>query len=64
MQVDNSQFSEEQRAEVYRVESMQQMQRQTKALESIRSIMIVFTVLFIVGAALWLFVVLSASTRL
>lgn len=59
--VDNSQFTEEQRAEAYRVESMQQMLKQTKALESIRTIMVIFTVLFVVGVVLWLFLVVASS---
>ena len=50
--VDNSQFSEEQRAEAYRVESMRQLVRQTKALETLRSIAIVFLILVGIGAVM------------
>lgn len=38
--VDNSQFTEEQRTEAYRAEHMAQVIRQTKALESIRGLVI------------------------
>jgi hypothetical protein len=55
----NSQFGEEQRAEVYWFESMQQLQRQTKAIESIRSYVAVWFWLTIIGAVL--LVILSAQ---
>ena len=60
--IDNSQFTEEQRAEAYRVESMLQMQRQTKALESIRGIMLFFTALFVLGVAVYVLMTLSATS--
>lgn len=53
--VNNNQFTEDQRAEAYRVESMQQMLRQTKALETLRTIAVVFTILFVVGVVIVLF---------
>jgi hypothetical protein len=59
--VDNSQFTEEQRTEAYRREHMAQVIRQTKALESIRSIMVVFTILFVVGVVMWIAMVASTS---
>jgi hypothetical protein len=61
--VDNSQFTEEQRTEAYRREHMGQVIRQTKALESIRGIMITFTVLFVIGAVMWLVLMLTAASR-
>jgi hypothetical protein len=42
---DNSQFTEDQRAEAYRVESMQLLLRQTTAIEAIRSIMVFWAVM-------------------
>lgn len=60
-QVDNGQFTEEQRAEAYRVESMQQMQRQTKAIESIRGYVAIWFWLTIVGAVIIAIATSSAS---
>lgn len=51
--IDNSRFSEEERTEAYRREHMTQVIRQTKALESIRTIMVVFTCLFVLGVVFW-----------
>ncbi|HET6914864.1 MAG TPA: hypothetical protein VFH56_02125 [Acidimicrobiales bacterium] len=59
--IDNSQFTEEQRAEAYRVESMRHMERQTQALESIRGIMLFFTALFVIGVAVYVLMTLSAA---
>lgn len=61
MQVDNSQFSEEQRAEAYRVESMQQLTQQTKELRTIRGIAVVFLVLTAIGVVMWLVALFSAG---
>lgn len=61
MQTDHSQFSEEQRAEAYRVESMQQLIRQTKAVETIRTIAVVFLVLTALGVVMWLVSAFSAG---
>jgi hypothetical protein len=61
--IDNSQFTEEQRAEAYRREHMAQVIRQTKALESIRSILVAFTVLFVVGVVIWIALVLAGTSR-
>jgi hypothetical protein len=55
---DNGQFGEEERAEAYRFQSMQQLQRQTKAIESIRSHVAVWFWLTIIGGVL--LVILSA----
>ena len=59
--VDNSQFSEEQRAEAYRVESMRQLMQQTKELRTIRGIAVVFLVLAALGVVLWLVALISAG---
>lgn len=59
--IDNSQFTEEQRVEAYRVESIQQMRRQTQALETIRTVLVIFTVLFLVGAVSWAFIVARST---
>ena len=59
--VDNSQFSEEQRAEAYRVESMRQLVQQTKELRTIRQIAVVFLVLTAIGAVLWIVSLASAG---
>lgn len=58
---DNSQFSEEQRSEAYRIESMQQFVRQTKALETIRGIAVVFMVLTALGVVMWLVSLFTAG---
>lgn len=62
--VDNSQFTEEQRAEAYRVESMRHLTRQTKALESIRTVVLTFLILFVVAAAIGLLAVVSSASGL
>jgi hypothetical protein len=59
--VDNSQFTEEQRTEAYRTESMEQMVRQTRALESIRSILTFFTVIFVIGAVIFIMMSVAAA---
>jgi len=46
---DHSQFTEEQKAEAYRIESMQWLIRQTKAVETIRTIMVIWAVLTVIG---------------
>lgn len=56
----NGQFTEEQRAEAYRVESMQQMMQQTSALQSIRSSMTFFVVLTIINLIVGLFALAAA----
>lgn len=61
MQVDNSQFSEEQRAEAYRQESMHQLTRQTKALETIRAIAVTMIVLVGIGVVLWIVALFSGG---
>lgn len=55
--MDHTIFTEEEKAEAYRVESMQQMMQQTQSLKSIRSAMTFFVILTIInlvigGAAL------------
>lgn len=60
--IDNGQFTEEQRAEAYRLESMQQMQRQTKALESIRGILVFFLIIFIVGCVAGILMLAGSTT--
>lgn len=62
--IDNTQFTEEERTEAYRREHMAQVIRQTKALESIRTIMVVFTVLFIVGVVFWAVVAVGSASGL
>jgi hypothetical protein len=59
--IDNSQFTEEQRSEAFRLEVMQQLRLQTKALGTIRTIMVLFTVLFCIGVVAWLFVVAQSN---
>jgi hypothetical protein len=60
--IDNSAFTEEQRTEVYRREHMAQELRQTKALESIRSILIFLLVLMFIGFVAAIFIV-AANAR-
>lgn len=61
--IDNSQFTEEQRTEAYRREHMAQVIRQTKALESIRTIMLTFTVLFVLGVVIWIALVVAGTSH-
>lgn len=56
----NGQFTEEQKAEAYRVESMQQLMEQTSSLRSIRTAMTFFVILTIINIVLGLFAVASA----
>ena len=49
---DNSQFTEEQRTEAYRMESIQLLMRQTNAVETIRTIMVVWVILTVLGGLL------------
>lgn len=59
---DNSQYTDAQLTDVYRREHMAHLERQTKALESIRGIMLFFTILFVLGVVIWVLVTLSASS--
>src|SRR4051794_39250770 len=58
---DNSQFGEEARAEAYRIESMQQLHRQSKAIESIRSYVAIWFWLTIIGGVLLMVLSTQAS---
>jgi hypothetical protein len=60
--IDNSQFTEEQRTEAFRVEVMRHMESQTKALDTIRTILVLFTVLFCIGVLIS--VIVSANSGL
>ena len=55
----NLQFSEEQRTEVFRREVMGQLERQTKHLDSIRTILTFFTIMFLVGALIMIILVVA-----
>lgn len=59
--VDNSQFTEEQRVEAYRVESMQHLARQTKALESIRAVLLATAIIGAIVGILALFFLASIA---
>jgi hypothetical protein len=60
--MNNTQFTEEQRTEAYRVESMHQMMRQTKAVETVRTYVAIWFWLSVIGAVLAVIAVASAST--
>ena len=60
--IDNSQFSEEQRAEAYRQATMQHMERQTKALEKIKGTLDFFLIVFIIGVVLAVILLLVANS--
>ncbi len=60
--IDNSQFTEEERTEAFRREVMYNLVKQTKSLDSIRSILMFFTILFVVGVVLWIIVMVGAAS--
>jgi hypothetical protein len=62
--IDNSQFTEEARAEAYRVESMQQLVRQTKAIETIKTYVGIWFWLTVVGLVMLMVGMASSSGRL
>lgn len=62
MTVDNSQFTEEQRTEAYRREHIALAIRQAKAVETIRTVVVIWAVLTLVGV-LAVILEMAAATR-
>jgi hypothetical protein len=60
--IDNSQFTEEERAEAYRQAHMEQVIRQTKALESIRSYVGWLSAIVVIGILVSAVVALVANS--
>lgn len=58
--IDNSQYTEEQRTEAYRIESLNEARRQTALLQTIRSIMTFFAVVLVLAIIGW--IVLAAAS--
>jgi len=58
---DNSQLTEEQRAEAFRTEALRELHAQTKTLGTISTIMIAFTTLFVIGVIVYIAIAANGS---
>jgi hypothetical protein len=56
-------MTEAEREEAFREFHAEHLRRQTRALESIRGILVFFTILFVIGAAIYITLAASAASR-